>query len=121
WIPVLLVTMGPATMLGAQTPTSAATGTQVQVPVVTTADARVLAPTVTLAEALRLAAEHSPQLVQAQGSVRTARAGERTVTGSYLPTLALSSTGTRSLNGQSEGLSGATQVPTTVPRQSNVS
>jgi outer membrane protein len=113
WIWALLVTMGATRALGAQTPEGTAPP--------------ALGPTVTLAEALRLAAERSPQIAQARGSVRTARAGERTVAGSYLPTLSLSSGGTRALNAAADAQSGGPpgsgtpQLPATAARPSNAS
>jgi outer membrane protein len=58
---------------------------------------------VTLDEAIALALEHSPEMTQATGSVSTARAGERTARGAYLPTLSLSSGG--SLSGGEQRLS----------------
>jgi outer membrane protein TolC len=59
-----------------------------------------ISQTVTLNEALQLAAEHSPQVVQAQGTVRTAQAAERSIMGSFLPTLSLTSGGSLTGNDQ---------------------
>ena len=60
--------------------------------------------TVTLDEAIELALENSPEMTQASGAVRTARAAERTARGAYLPTLSLSSGG--SLAGSDQRLQG---------------
>jgi len=48
---------------------------------------------VTLAEALRLAASHDPNVVQAQGNLRSAGSGVRAAKSQYLPSLTASSNG----------------------------
>lgn len=51
-------------------------------------------PSMTLEEAISRASKISPQVVQAQGSIRTAAAAERTAFGAYLPSLSVSASST---------------------------
>jgi outer membrane protein TolC len=57
-------------------------------------------PTVTLDDAVKAALEHHPQVVRAEGSVRTAAAAEKSALGAYLPTLSLSTNGSLSSSTQ---------------------
>src|SRR6185295_12493338 len=54
------------------------------------------APGVTLEDAIRLAEQAQPSVVQARGQLQTADAELRSAKGAYLPSLALSGTGTES-------------------------
>ncbi len=93
-----LIAQGVTAALAAQVPTAArdTTGRRVfsaQAIVIDTTTPRAFpAPTdsVTLDEAIRLSLEHSPAMVQSEGNVRTARWGERTAIGSFLPSLSMS-------------------------------
>ncbi|MEX2583703.1 MAG: TolC family protein [Gemmatimonadota bacterium] len=71
-------------------------------------------PTVSLEQAMERALEHSPQLAQASGAIRGARAAERSAFGAYLPSLSLS---TGSSLASSERLN--TQTNTTVTGSSD--
>ncbi|HEX9109447.1 MAG TPA: TolC family protein [Longimicrobiales bacterium] len=85
--------------------------------------------TMTLDQAVAAAVQNSPQVVQGQGLVRNAVAGERAAKGAFLPSLSLSTgaawTGNGVLNGAtgaagSTGASGAGGVPTDATRVAGV-
>src|SRR5437870_2737885 len=56
-------------------------------------------PGVSLEEAIRLAAQVQPSTIQARGQLETADAELRAAKGAYLPTLAVSGTGSESYSG----------------------
>lgn len=61
----------------------------------------------TLEEAVSRAHKVSPQIVQAQGAIRTAAAAERSAFGAYLPGLSASASGSLSGNGPSTPVTGS--------------
>jgi outer membrane protein TolC len=70
-------------------------------------------PAVTLEEAVRLAAEHSPTVVQASGAVRNSAAAERSAFGAYLPSLSVNaSSSLADASGRTNGSGTGTSVST---------
>lgn len=70
---------------------------------------------VTLEQAVQLTLEHSPAMVQAEGTVRTTEASQRTAVGGFLPSLSLSSGANR---GSSTRFNSATNTTVSAGSQS---